>query len=274
MTEKANFSDKTLVAASTMLVELDSLSTQWKEFETTELARTNQRLYELLGLVYKKYQDAKHSQAVMTKTIELLKERMRQQGRRVQDNMSALSLFVRYVFNSDRRAIFNYTQAIQAAISNDISPEGLVDYITVSGGVDGCKKKAQPIKESTINKKRKIEEAMPLVEELVGNDSVNCIAKFKVDQKMVQDVHGKTATFMIGVSDQYGNVEVRAVIPAYSAAFENWAKTKLAEYLAEQSQAAGKQTKESAVQDAMDQLLQKATSTVIGEVDETEVASV
>lgn len=96
---------------------------------------------------------------------------------------------------------------------------------------------------------------MPLVEEVLLSDSTPCLAEFKVDPTLVASVWDKGMTFLVGRSDAKGNVEVRGVIPASSAAFEKWAKTQLALFLAQQKQANDKaekaQRKEKAIAQAV-----------------------
>ena len=128
--------DKTAVKATSMVEQLDKLSVAREEFEKTDWARTNQKLYELLGAVYARYEEASAEKSVLALTVKTLKEILKKRGNRVQQNSTALSLFVRYVFNCDRQRIFTYTRAIHAAISHSITPDQLATFITTAGGVD------------------------------------------------------------------------------------------------------------------------------------------
>lgn len=230
--------DKTAVKATSMVEQLDKLSVAREEFEKTDWARTNQKLYELLGAVYARYEEASAEKSVLALTVKTLTEILKKRGNRVQQNSTALSLFVRYVFNCDRQRIFTYTRAIHAASSHGITPDQLATFITTAGGVEECKKKVAEVSSKVMEKTRTIESAMPLVEETLLNDSAPSLAQFKVSPALVANVWNKGMTFMIGSSDAKGNVEVRCVIPAHSAGFEKWAKTNLALFLAQQQQAA------------------------------------
>ncbi len=269
-TSSKKISAKTAVKASAMIEALDKLAVERNEFEQTDLARTNMKLYKLLAMVYARYEEAAAQESVLKLTVAALTERMKAAGKRVQQNTPALSLFVRFVVDSERQRIFTYTRAIQAAQSNSIKPDGFAQFVIDEGGLEDCKAKVKPSAKAQ-EKQQQIADAMPLVEEILDEDSGNVLAEFKVDAAMVEELKDGGKAFMIGTCDAMGNVQVRSVIPAYSDGFEKWAKTKMAEYLHEQQ---GKSTKkeaedeqEMAIEQAMSMLTKAKSGTVkVGEL--------
>ena len=258
-------SDKTALKASAMIEQLDKLAVERDEFERTDMARTNQKLYELLGTVYGRYMEAAASEAVLKLTVATLTEILKKRDKPVQKNSTALSVFVRYVFNSERQRIFTYTRAIQAAIANKVDPTEFVAYVTEAGGVEECMTKAVPSKKAQ-EKQQQIADAMPLVEEILDEDSGNVLAEFKVDAAMVKDLKDDGKAFMIGTCDAKGNIQVRSVIPAYSDGFEKWAKEKMAAYLHEHQAKSTKQVAECEQEMALEQAVAMLTKAQAGTV--------
>lgn len=254
------------VKASTIIVELDKLATVRAEFEKTVLARTNQRLYQILGDVYAQYVNASKTAAVLKDTLAALKSGLEKNGVRVQKNSLAISVFVRYVFNSDRQRVHNYTRAIQAAISHNIPPADLASFINNAGGIEECKQKVVS-RTNVLGKKQKIARAMPLVEETLGDSAINKpLAKFSVPPQFVAASYQKGFTFLIGKADKQGNVKVLSVIPAYSEGVEKWAKQSLASFLDDEQVESAKKAKEKAKAKAIDKALGASSKKVSTEV--------
>lgn len=265
MATTKKISDKAQVQASAMIEQLDKLAAERDEFERGEMARTNQKLYEILGQVYARFEQARAQQSVLKKTVEVLTERLKAQRTRIQQNTPALSVFVRYVFNSERQRIFTYTRAIQAAIASNIAPDEFAAYVTEAGGVEECMAKAVPSKKAQ-EKQQQIADAMPLVEEILDEDSGNVLAEFKVDAAMVKDLKDDGKAFMIGTCDAKGNIQVRSVIPAYSEGFEKWAKEKMAAYLHEHKAQSTKNVAEGEQEMALEQAVAMLTKAQAGTV--------
>lgn len=265
------FSDKTGLKASAMIEKLDKLAAERKEFERTDMARTNKKLYELLSNVYKSYEEAASSSAVLKLTVQGLTTILKKHGQRVQQNSTALSLFVRYVFDSERQRIFNYTRAIQAAKASDVKPEQFIEFVTEAGGIEECKAQAKP-NEKISEMQQKIAEVMPLVDELLSKDGGQVLASFKVDAKLVDDIKGSGMAFMVGTCDAKGNIKVRSVIPGYSAGFENWAKKKMAQYLQAQKAVSNKKTAQAEQEKAIGEAISTINKAKAGTIKVGELA--
>lgn len=166
----------------------------------------------------------------------------------MQTNTTVLGLFVRYVFRTDRQRAYNYTSALQAAISAEVKPANLAQYFADQGGIEECKK--QFVKsEKTIAKEDQIATAMPLVTEYLQSES--CIAEFDVAPAYVAKTCGQEFTFLLAKADSNGHVQVVSAVPAFSSAFAKWAKKELAVFLAEQQKLADEQAANSSYNNAI-----------------------
>lgn len=270
-TKQKTIGDKAAVKASAMILELDKLAAVRKEFEDTDWARTNQKLYSILGDVYARYDEAAANADLQKMTVKALMEILKKRGDRVQQNTPALSLFVRYVFNSDRQRIYTYARAIQAAKSSGVEPKNFVDFVNEAGGIEECKAKVTP-NAKLLQKQQQIAEAMPLVEEILAKDGSTVLAEFKVDSKLVDSIKDRGVAFMVGTCDADGNIKVRSVIPAYSEGFEKWAKEKMAEHLYVNKAESNKKSAELDMEITLEQALAVINKANVGTIKVGELA--
>ena len=132
-----------LVFANTLISQLDGLVSKRKQWETTDYKKANEGLYSLLAScleVFKsKFVDADDSDK---KTLRSdLTARLTAEGVRVQRNTTTLTMFVRFVFGSDRKRSHSYTYVLKAAISHGIDAANLPSWILEQGGVEEIKRK-------------------------------------------------------------------------------------------------------------------------------------
>lgn len=85
--------------AAELLQQLDMLHMEREEFENGLQTRSNEKLYEICGLVYGQYRAVKDNKELLKAAVTTMKTRLEDRGHRVQSNSSILGLFVRYVFN-------------------------------------------------------------------------------------------------------------------------------------------------------------------------------
>lgn len=266
MTKFNKSAQKNALKASVCLEQIEELFQARIDFEQNELARSNKRLYEILADVYRLYEQAAQSKAALNDTVRVLKQRLEAKGARIQSNTKALGLFVRYVFDSERQATHIYTRAIQYAISEGIDPDGLPEFISDSGGVDGCKKQAKPSAKAE-EKKLTIEKTMPLVNELLEGNTALPLGELTVPERLVEKTHEEGFTFLIGKADKSGKVSVLSVVPAQSKAMLNWAKNELALYLSEEHQADDQQAKVN----HKDEAIEAAVTAVLNKMQKGDV---
>ena len=133
-----------------LVARLDGISEQRKQWETTDYAKANDGLYALLSQCLSVY-DSEFMRGTDTARKALrseLSDRLTAGGVRVQRNSTTLTMFVRYVFGSDRKRAQGYAYVIAAAVSHKVSAEAMPDWIRSSGGIEEIKRLAVKSAES------------------------------------------------------------------------------------------------------------------------------
>lgn len=232
---------KTTVAktttSATLMAQLDKLSAQRENFETTIQARSNEKLYEICGLVYGQFHAVKDNKELLKEVVAAMKKRLEERGQRIQSNSSILGLFVRYVFNGKRQAMHVITRALQFLLAESVKPEEASSFIAKKGGIDECRKARTP-SETQVAKKEKIDKAMPLVEETFNSNTLNSIGKVKVPPHFVAATHKEGLTFLVGRADVQGNVDILTVVPTTTKGMVAIAKKSLAMFLSDHQELA------------------------------------
>lgn len=129
--------------ANVLISQLDGLVSKRKQWETTDYKKANEGLYGLLAScleVFKgKFVDADDSDK---KTLRSdLTARLTAEGVRVQRNTTTLTMFVRFVFGSDRKRAHGYTYVLKAAISYEVTAANLPGWIVAQGGIEEVRKR-------------------------------------------------------------------------------------------------------------------------------------
>jgi hypothetical protein len=259
----------TEVVAANIIAKANYLVKQREEFERNEFARSNQRLYQILAEVLDMYEEASKNKALLKESILLLKSALKADNVRVQVNTLALTLFVRYVFRTDRQRSLNYSRTLQAAIQQGIKANQLAQFIEDCGGVESCKK--QFTKSAVVvAKETSIANNLTLVDDALSSAVDSPLATFKVADSLVAKTYDKDFVFVIGKADKQGNIKVLNAVPAYSAGMTKWAKQQLALFLAEQQAIADKQAKSkrkiSALEKAKSAVQSKTPTETVGEL--------
>jgi hypothetical protein len=259
----------TEVVAANIIAKANYLVKQREDFEQNEFARSNQRLYQILAEVLDMYLEASKSKTLLKDSVALLKSALQADNVRVQTNTLALTLFVRYVFRTDRQRSMNYSRTLQAAIQQGISAKQLAQFIEDCGGVEQCKK--QFTKSAVvIAKESTIANNLTFVDDALTNAEESPLATFKVAESLVAKTYDKGYVFVIGKADKKGSIKALNVVPAYSAGMTKWAKQQLALFLAEQQAGAEKQAKgrrkESALAKAKSAVQSKTPTETVGEL--------
>ena len=259
----------TEVVAANIIAKANYLVKQREDFEQNEFARSNQRLYQILAEVLDMYLEASKSKTLLKDSVALLKSALQADNVRVQTNTLALTLFVRYVFRTDRQRSMNYSRTLQAAIQQGISAKQLAQFIEDCGGVESCKK--QFTKSSVVvAKETSIANNMTLVDETLATALINPLAEFKVANSFVADTYNKDFVFVIGKADKQGNIKALGAVPAYSAGMTKWAKQQLALFFSKQQELAKKNAnakrKDTALANAKSAVKSKTPTETVGEL--------
>ena len=134
-------SNNTILKAQAIVSVADGLVKKQQDWQQNEYARSNARLYAILAEVLKMYEQVKDDKQLRIETVKQMKNALTTTGVRIQMNTLAITLFVRYVFRTDRQRALNYSRTIQAALSEGIKAEDFAQFVEDNGGVEQCKRK-------------------------------------------------------------------------------------------------------------------------------------
>jgi len=232
--------------ATLIVGRANELSAQRETFETTTLARTNKELYGILSKVYQLFNDAVAENCIK-ESLKLMKDELAKRNVKVQRNSPALTVFVRYVFNSDRKRSYNYTRTLMAAAQAKIAPKNLAEYIESNNGVEEIKRTASK-SEETLQKEKKLSTAIIEVEEELG--AMQPIISVNLPNTSVTLSDGAKYAFVVARVAANGEFELLRAVPTttkgmHSTAIKEMAKQlvdKQAEFETTQKKAADKST--------------------------------
>jgi hypothetical protein len=146
--------------ANGIVQQLDALFEVRAKWESTDYKKANEGLYSLLGdcLGVFNTQYVKASKEAQSALRAELTNKLTAAGVKVQSNSSTLTMFVRFVFNADRKRAHGYANVLLAAITDGIDANELSAYIVEAGGVEEIKRRQVKSAES-IAKQQKLEVA-------------------------------------------------------------------------------------------------------------------
>jgi len=123
--------------------QLDALSKTRENWEATDYKKANQGLYQLLSecLAVFSTQYVKADKAAQNALRKELTNKLTATGVRVLTTSSTLTMFVRFVFNTDRNRAHGYANVLLAAIEAGIDATGLPDFIIKEGGIEEIKRR-------------------------------------------------------------------------------------------------------------------------------------
>lgn len=162
-TNKTNVNN--IVRTATKLFDERSL------FEQEMIARTNEGLYKILADVYALYVKAEKGDCLKESVTEM-KKVLSERGIKTQINTKATTVFVRYVFNSDRKRAYNYTRVLDAALKDEIAPDNFAKYIADNNGIEEMKRN-KGLSDKQQKKREAFEAAESIVTERLKGISIN-----------------------------------------------------------------------------------------------------
>jgi hypothetical protein len=163
--------------ANSSVQTLDGLVTRRKQWEATDYKKANEGLYALLAECLALFNDKfMKADATGKKTLRAdLTAKLKAGGVKVQKTSPTLTMFVRYVFGSDRKRAQGYAYVLRAAISNEVAAKDLADYILQEGGIEEVKRKMVQ-SEKSLAKRAAVESAKAAVKVEVELASVQPLA--------------------------------------------------------------------------------------------------
>ena len=209
-------SAENLAFAGGLVTQLDSLVTKRKQWETTDYKKANEGLYSLLASCL----DVFNSKFVIAsdedkKTLRSeLKARLTADGVRVQRNTTTLTMFVRFVFGSDRKRAHGYTYVLKAAISHDVAAANLPGWIVEQGGIEEVKRR-MIVSEEALQRQADLAAAQAQVKAGIEQAAVNPLAKLPMS-----GVTGEYA-LLLAKPEPDGMLSIVGVLSDINAAFYN-----------------------------------------------------
>ena len=125
-------------AALTPIGRLQSMEQTSRNWEATELAASNKRLYSIMMDVYTYYQTMKSDPIKETRAQYAtdLEKFIEQRKYVFAPSSHDMTRVVKCVFGADRRRVSAYSIALREALNQKVSAKDLVDFIEQNGGVE------------------------------------------------------------------------------------------------------------------------------------------
>jgi hypothetical protein len=231
-----------VLAANTQSVmkRANELAEASKKYETETLARSNKELYGILGQVYDLFMEAYKDIPTLKQTVNEMKEVLGKRNVKVQSNSPALTVFVRYVFNSDRKRAYNYTRTLMAVVKDKKESQSVADFIEAKGGVEECKKNFAK-KPETLAKEEALKEAATQVVSTL--ESMRAVETVTLPNSSVYLKDGCEYAFVIARVGANNKLELLRAVPATTKAMEGCAIKELAKEVIEKRNAANDASK-------------------------------
>ena len=124
--------------ANTTVASLDAIKQRCADWSDNEYKTATEILYGLLADCLKLYDehfvnahDAERKKLRLDLAAALNERRIK-----VQSNTTMLTMFIRYVFNSDRKRASRYVSVLTAAKSHGVTHDGLANWLRDNGGIE------------------------------------------------------------------------------------------------------------------------------------------
>lgn len=233
-------------AAESVIKKAQVLFSKREHYETETLARSNKELYGILAEVLALYYEAFEDKS-LADTLKLMKAALIERGMRVQNNTTALNVFVRFVFNSERKRTYNYVCTLMAALQANILPTQLAEFIEGKHGVEECKRSVS-MKDETVKRKAAVADASVQVLELLRDMPAAEVIKLNGTQASLAE--GTDYAFVIARKTAGGKLELLRTVPVTTKGMQSAAVKALAEDLIAKQEQVVKSAKKVKVQTA------------------------
>jgi hypothetical protein len=213
--------------AMKVIEKANALSIERESFETAELARSNKALYSILTKIYTLFNDAVNDNCI-TEVAKTMREQLKMRGVKVQSNTPALTCFVRFIFNSDRKRAYNYASTLMAAIDAEVKPENLATFIEGGNGVEEIKK-THKMKDET---KQKIDAVNTASNDVFDTlRTMKAVGTVVMPNASVDFSDGVEFAFIVARSMGNGSFELLRAVPKSTKVMQTAAVKELAKNL-------------------------------------------
>jgi hypothetical protein len=244
-----------------VIKQANTLSAEREKFEQEELARSNKALYAILTKVYALFKQA-YDEKCLKETVKKMQYELSKRGIKVQKNTPALTVFVRYVFNSDRKRAYNYTSTLMAAIQAEVQPTNLAEFIESKNGVEECKKEFRKSNEAKVKEQALMSASEEISELLSTVQAKKTITLANESVALSDDVQ---YAFIVARVVGDGQFDLLRVVPRSTKGMYNAAVKELAKQLIER--------KEQAINAAKKQRVKKQTQKTVNTMTAKSAAS-
>ncbi len=223
-----------IARADLVVTQANVLCIAHEKYETETLARSNKELYNILSDVYKLFKQAV-SDNCLKDAIKSMRGTLAKRNIRVQNNTNALTVFVRYVFNNDRKRAYNYASTLQAALQADVDEDGLAEFIESKNGVEECKREFRKSDETKSKEAQLAAAALCVVDEMSSMQAQKVV---KLADARAELAEGTQFVFVIARTNKDGMLELLHVVNKTTVAMQNAAVKELAKLYVEKQGAA------------------------------------
>ena len=264
----SQFENEANANVKSVIDEATKLAAQREAFEAEEFARSNKALYAILSNVYALFNKAVADNCIR-EVAKAMRAELKQRGIRVQSNTPALTCFVRFVFNSDRKRAYNYATTLMAAVNAGIAPTALSEFIELGNGVEECKKQFK-MKDEVKQRNEAVRSAsLDIVDAL---QTMQPAVTVSLPNTAVILADGAQFAFIVARSIGNGEFELLRAVPTSTKVMQSCAVKELAKYSiaeAARAQAAAKanRVKNSTLQAAVSMTAKTAASMTVGELE-------
>ena len=174
-------SKENLAYAGGLVTQLDGLVAQRKQWEATDYKKANEGLYSLLAsclnVFNSKFVNASDDDK---KTLRSeLTNRLTADNVRVQRNTTTLTMFIRFVFGSDRKRAHGYNYVLKAAISHEVEAAKLPGWIVEQGGIEEVRKR-MIVSEEAKRRQADLASAQTQVKASIEQASITPLAQVRI----------------------------------------------------------------------------------------------
>ncbi len=234
---------------NTVITTADELFTKRENFE----ARSNKELYGILSEVYALYKSAETNDC-LDDSVKQMKVALTERGIKTQSNTPKMTVFVRYIFNTDRKRSYKYTQTLLAALQAEIAPNALTDFITNNNGVEEIKRK-HSLTDKQQQKINVLNNAIPLAKaQLETMQSVQTV-KFDDSVTLSDDTDFAFVIARVGAN---GELELLRTVPKTTVGMQNAAIKLIAQQNVEQQSEKAAETQKATT----DELVSDAAASI------------
>jgi hypothetical protein len=199
------------------------------EYEANTLARSKRELYVILAVIYRLFIEAVANNCVK-ETVALMREQMSKRSVRVQSNTNAITVFVRYVFNSDRKRAYNYASTLMVALQADVSGDLLAEFIESSNGVEECKKQFRKSDAAKSNEAQLAAAKVSVVDSLSAMQAQTVVKLANTKYELEENTQ---FVFVVARKCADGSLELLHAVNKTTVALQNAAIKQLAKHYVE-----------------------------------------